>query len=210
MKRKIFSLILAICLIIPAMFILSACGNAKPEEPTITTTVTEEQWGKAVGFEGMKDITLNSTINTNPNFSYQLKYDGVTVYSKQIGMHNNPASTEHDESYYTKITSGDTVSYVKYYWVTTDQKWKNEESDETSYNGALAHLNNLGQGFPYNEYTYNENTKAYVHTETSPAQTNELYFENGVLVKILIINGTSTLRFDLSYSPLTLTLPTVA
>lgn len=209
MKRKIFSLALAICLIIPAMFVLSACENSNNPTTTITTTVTEEQWEKAVRFEGMNDITLNSTISTNPNFSYQLKYNGVTVYSKQIGTQDDPSSTNYDEKYDTKITSDDTVSYVHYSKQAEDDSWSKTDSNETSYNNAFVSLKAIEVGFAYNEYTYNENTKAYVHTETAPAQTNELYFENGVLVKILIIQNTATLCFNLSYSPVTLTLPTV-
>lgn len=204
MKRKFLSLVLAICLVIPAMFVLSACGKTE-----IVTTVTEEQWGKAVNFEGMNNITLSSTVSTNSNFSHLVKYDGVTIYSKQLGMNNDPTSTNYDEMYYTKVTSADSVSYIKYSKQEVAGSWTKNNSDEEEYNNALAQLKSIGLGFPFNQYTYDEKTKAYVHTEVSPAQTNELYFENGKLVKIVIIRGESAMISNLSYSHVSLTLPTV-
>lgn len=54
MKRKILSFLLAICLIVPAMFMLSACGDKKAPEETM--------YGKTYTF-------TNSSINYNANVS---------------------------------------------------------------------------------------------------------------------------------------------
>lgn len=59
MKKKFLSFILAICLIIPCAFALTACGNNPPPE-----TPAVYAWGKTFTYQGKYNNTMGSPLST--------------------------------------------------------------------------------------------------------------------------------------------------
>lgn len=61
MKKKIFSFLLAICLLVPAMFAMTACGDEPPADTNIYVS-TEAQLTTAVANSNGNKIVLNNDI----------------------------------------------------------------------------------------------------------------------------------------------------
>lgn len=92
MKKKLLSLLIAVCLFIPCLFMLSACGNNVVGKYTVSQiTVGDTTWTKAE-FEEKKDSEdLNETEKmfiemyaSFFEFNYEFKEDGVCVQSHEV------------------------------------------------------------------------------------------------------------------------------
>jgi len=79
MKRKILSLVLAICLVIPAIFALSACGKEKSEP------VSEGVWFKAWLSVPANYSIIGGVSESDPDYSeYYFAEDGLRMYTPNI------------------------------------------------------------------------------------------------------------------------------
>lgn len=64
-----------------------------------------------------------------------------------------------DDNYYDKITTGNKTDYKKYHYISSDDKWTENDIDADNYTNAL---NNLSSGlsmFKYDNFDYNEKPK---------------------------------------------------
>ena len=92
MKKKLLSLLVAVCLFIPCLFMLSACGNNVVGKYTVSEiTMGDTTWSKAE-FEEKKDSEdLNATekmfVEMCASFfelNFEFKEDGVCVQSHKV------------------------------------------------------------------------------------------------------------------------------
>lgn len=121
MKKKLLSLVLAVCFIIPLCFILAGCGskpdgdNPPPPEYKILFVVENNNNYHSITFDGKSEITFP----TNPTKDY-FRFDGWyfdnNVWSNQLTTDyfvTNPITS--DVSVYAKMTD-----IADYYTVTFD------------------------------------------------------------------------------------------
>ena len=92
MKKKLLSLLVAVCLFIPCLIMLSACGNNVVGKYTVSEiTMGDTTWSKAE-FEEKKDSEdLNATekmfVEMCASFfelNYEFKEDGVCVQTHKV------------------------------------------------------------------------------------------------------------------------------
>ena len=92
MKKKLLSLLVAVCLFIPCLFMLSACGNNVVGKYTVSEiTMGDTTWSKAE-FEEKKDSEdLNATekmfVEMCASFfelNFEFKEDGVVVQTANV------------------------------------------------------------------------------------------------------------------------------
>ncbi len=84
MKKKIFSFLLAICLIIPAMFAMTACDD--PENPPVDTNIyvsTQEQLFDAVSDTSENTIVLTQNIEIDRQITVRKKVT-IDLNGKEI------------------------------------------------------------------------------------------------------------------------------
>ena len=93
MKKKLLSLLVAVCLFIPCLFMLSACGNNVVGKYTVSEiTMGDTTWSKAE-FEEKKDsedlsLTEKMFVEMCSAFfdmSLELKEDGVAAQTISVG-----------------------------------------------------------------------------------------------------------------------------
>lgn len=207
-KKSLISLVLAICLIVPAMFMLTACGGNNKE---VRTTVTADEWASALSFEGMDNYSCKFGSPANADFLYLVERDGTKVHIKQVGA---PASgNDVDDNYYDKITTGDKTDYKKYHYTQGEDKWEESAIDADAYTNAL---NNLSSGltmFKYDNFKYNEKTKSYEADNLTAGKTTitnlSVQFADGLITKASFFADGVETNYVFSYGSVRLTIPSV-
>lgn len=91
MKKKFLSLLVAVCMFIPCLFMLTACGNKLEGTYTLhSVTIGETTWTKA-DYEEKKESTDLSEEEQDMlfafgmNISIEIKDDGTCSYSMTFG-----------------------------------------------------------------------------------------------------------------------------
>lgn len=205
MKKKIFSLLLAICLIIPMSLMLSACGEK------VKTTVTAEEWTKALNFEEITNYSVKGSSTTNPDFYYEMKYDGSKISVKKRDSEESAG----DEYFYEKVVSGNTNNYFKYSKNGSDV-WVKMDINEAKFNAELMSSESMVGMFKteFEKFTYNKKTKAYELGSLQMGETTltniSIKFENGLLKEFSTTAGGCDGIYVVSYEPVTITLPTIS
>lgn len=180
MKKRIFSLLFAICLIIPCAFLLSACGQAGGGEKFV---VTKEEWNNALNWKGQTSVYIYSEqINADEDVTYstdlaEVKYDGTNIHCKRW-VDDAPVDSlvetffVKDNNSYSRIVKGakDNQTY---------QILKGEYDDVFSV--AYSHLL---QDLTYDDFEYDEATKSYVNNEHKI--TVRFTFKSDSLEKIVV------------------------
>lgn len=179
-KKSFISLLLFFCMIIPAMFIISACGA------TVETTVTAEQWQKALKFEGETDYyykresslyTIEYKLNATSASLLQTTKSDNSIKNKWICL----VEGEGDEQALYKYQYNKDGTYTK-----TEQSIKPENiaviitsTTNKSYSAMLT---------AFDLFEYDEEIKAYVSktpvTCSGVLSDVTLKFENGKLVYV--------------------------
>ena len=92
MKKKLLSLLVAVCLFIPCLFMLSACGNNVVGKYTVSEiTMGDTTWSKAEFEEKKNSEDLNGTekmfVEMCASFfelNFEFKEDGVCVQTHKV------------------------------------------------------------------------------------------------------------------------------
>ena len=111
MKKKLFSILIAICMVIPMTFSLVACDDDKtPEEPAATQTSTQSASKEnAMTSENVK-LSYESTVydGTEKEPTVVLTYDDKVV-----------SSDNYTVSYSNNVNVGTATVVVTLYWPST-------------------------------------------------------------------------------------------
>ncbi|MBQ8749783.1 MAG: hypothetical protein IJZ29_04885 [Clostridia bacterium] len=202
MKNKFLSFALAICLMIPYAFALTACGDKPPENPPtfVVYTVTEAEW----------KTNLNLTKNETQTLSC------VSLGSSQTELLSNSTQPLSEITSYTVLAEGVNAGipgsallkmtpngmYIEFYVNGTLKSSESGtfDSDNVLYESVKT---NMMMFVPFAEYyddfTFDETKNAYVaqnltatlvddydinNTETIYHKTAEVSFVNGYLNKV--------------------------
>lgn len=184
MKKKLLSFIVAICMVLPCLFVFSACGQ-KPSDPAIVCTVTEAEW--EINFNITKPkpqaqvVADNST--TLPEItSYTLRGEGaISETVNGLGL----------------LKVAPNAMYMEFY--VGDELAEDIAGTYTNTNPIYIGLTTmLGSYFPfsgkYNDFTYDETKKAYVAENLISTVINEeditdTYDVYNRRVEVTFING---------------------
>ena len=200
MKKKFLSFVLAICLLLPCAFALTACGENPPEDPPTATvyTVTEAEWKTNLNLtksqvqaqtlscaslcSNQVQLLSNSTQPLTEITSYTVRAEGVNDGKEGWGL--------------VKMTSNG--MYTEFY-PNTNNVLQEENSgyfDKDSQMYQEMHINMIMLvpfDSSYSQFTYDENKKAYVGTNITSSlledgisdpiyhKTAEVSFVNGYL-----------------------------
>jgi len=131
MKRKILSLVLAICLVIPAIFALSACGKEKSEP------VSEGVWFKAWLSVPANYSIIGGVSESDPDYSeYYFAEDGLRMYTPNITQSGRQEG-------FVKVENGVYTRYTK----TDSGEWMAQKSNSEDYAMQKTMTNQTYLGF---------------------------------------------------------------
>lgn len=177
----------------------------------ITKTMTEEQWIKALIFEGINNFSI---VNTSPNdadYSGLHIVDGDKLYYYQIGGFGAGSDMEWSKDYYEVVGLGADVKYYEYSKHSHNStNWTRREVDADYYNEMKPQ--NQFAFFQYESFTYNAETGKYECESMNMGDFSitgiVLAFEDGYLVEVTMTVEGETHNMTISYEVNTLTIPT--
>lgn len=211
-KKILIPLILAICLIIPLIVVFATCGGKSKGGKTTVTTVTAEEWVRAISFEGIDNYSAESIYSSDSGEQLVWQRDGAKVYYKNAGYESVSNSIEIFEVCYNKIVTESGDTYEGYNrWNGDEGKWRSITVNAESYEPMLNYFPLLfATDYPildmYDSFKYNEELKAYVAVdEDGDVGDCIIKFADGLMTEI-VIDGT---RLVFSYNSAQITIPTV-
>lgn len=178
-KKSFITLLLVFCMIIPAMFMISACGA------TVETTVTLEQWQNALNFEGATDYyyksestlyTIEYKVNATSASLLQTRKDNENIQNKWIYLVEEDAGEQVVFKY--QYNKGD-ATYTRTNTYVAPENIASVVNQKSDFNQIVN---------AFDSFEYDEEAKAYssktpvVYSGVSSNVT--LKFENGRLVKV--------------------------
>lgn len=171
MKKRILSLIFTFCLIIPCMFLMTACGQ--------DGQLTKAEWESAFEWKGKTNVHIYSEqINEEIMDNYaDVKYDGVNIYCRQWDSENPESSLV--ETYFTK--NGNVYTRI-------DVGAKDNQTltiNKQDYDGVfVSTYRNLLYDLSYEDFVYDENTNVYKNDENKLKVA--FTFNNDLITKIVV------------------------
>lgn len=201
MKKKILSFILAIFMILPCSFLLTACGENEQ--------ITKEEWNSALAWKEKTNVHIYSEeLNPHGTYNYgDVKYDGTNVHCKQWDSENPETSLV--ETYFVK--EGNTYSRL-------DRGAKGDydyaegftkENYDAVFTSAYSHM--LG-GLTFDDFKYNKSEKLYVSKDG--LITVAFTFNKKTITKISVkktVNHTgddqSKFNITITFEDVTVTVP---
>lgn len=176
-KKSFVALLLAFCMIIPAMFMVTACGK------TVRTTITDSvEWQSALKFEGVDNYCMTVT---GPDRKIEKKANATSAYIRDTVNGQKPT-----EKYYN-LEGGHVCQYT---YDAGTEKWTRKELSSHTTIASIMELEGRALGEPYTAILksydaekYNEEEKAYIFESATIESVNatnlKLSFEDGKLVR---------------------------
>lgn len=194
-------------------FTCTICEKTKTEEVEYvsTKTMTEEEWTKALTFDGINNFSMRNTSPDDADYLGLHIIDGNKLYYKQIGGFDDKSDMKWSEDYYEKVGDDADVKYYEYNRHSHNTNWTRREIDADYYNEMLPQ--NEFAFFQYNDFEYNETTDKY---ECENLDIGEglsitgivLAFENNRLVSATMTILGKTCNIAITYESTSLTIPT--
>ena len=201
--KKIISTLLALIIALASLIILSSCedgetpntnqssttassNNGDQPPKNIRTTVTEQEWNKAIGLDGISSFTLEfDQIGYKGSSENDKNYSVTCYYDSGIYMQTYKTTLEvqHVDSSWLEY-----ITYDPYYEIVNEEITSFADMD--IYRGDLFvdfFEYYFDKNLNFSSFTYNEETKSYdieyVKKSNLPPFHIKFFFENGVFTK---------------------------
>lgn len=188
----------------------AVCGYERTETLTYLELkqVTKEQWQSALSFERFNSYTTTTKVPGNSNYITIIKCDGAKVYTHQIGYPSDASSTQVSEDFYNKVELEGAVKY--YYYTKLYGSWTCSEISSAFYEqvvpGTVLSL------FQYEQFSFNAHKGTYDSITSFDAfgiDSASFEFSEGRLTKVVMVMDSLTTEMEISYNPVSLTVPHV-
>lgn len=165
----------------------SICEYTKLTKYTPNKTMTEDEWNKAVKFEGIKNYTITTYSSSNSGYCDIYTVDGTTIYHEQQDkiVHENDYFTI---DYYERAIESNTIKYYHYNYNSSMYlplvAYVRKEINTNEYAEAVASA--TFAMFKYNDFVYNESTGNYESNGYPEYGISKIYlfFDDGRLSEI--------------------------